>query len=193
MTSSTSTSPTDFASLRDHFLIAMPVIDRGFFSRSLTYICEHSEDGAMGIVVNQLVGVDLSDMFEHLDIEPTACVDRPVLAGGPVATDHGFVLHNGPPEWEGSQAVTAEICVTGSRDILQAIAAGQGPQDYLVALGYAGWSPGQLESEMTENSWLTVPADRHILFDEEAPDRLAAAGQKLGIDIDLLSAQAGHA
>ena len=193
MTSSTSTSPTDFASLRDHFLIATPVIDRGFFSRSLTYICEHSEDGAMGIVVNQLLGVDLSDMFEHLDIESIACVDGPVLAGGPVATDHGFVLHNGPPEWEGSQAVTAEICVTGSKDILQAIAAGLGPQDYLVALGYAGWSPGQLESEMTENSWLTVPADRHILFDEEAPDRLAAAGQKLGIDIDLLSAQAGHA
>ena len=184
------TSPT---SLRDHFLIATPVIDSGFFNRSLTYICEHTEEGAMGIVVNQFLGVELSDMLEHLEIEPVTCADMPVLAGGPVATDHGFVLHGGPAEWEGSQAVTPEVCVTGSRDILQAIASGAGPQDYLVALGYAGWSAGQLESEMAENSWLTVPADHRILFHYEATDRLAAAGQTLGIDIDLLSADAGHA
>ena len=184
------TSPT---SLRNHFLIATPVIDSGFFNRSLTYICEHSEEGAMGIVVNQFLGVELSDMLEHLEIEPVTCADMPVLAGGPVATGHGFVLHGGPAEWEGSQAVTHEVCVTGSRDILQAIASGTGPRDYLVALGYAGWSAGQLESEMAENSWLTVPADHRILFHCAATDRLAAAGQTLGIDIDLLSAVAGHA
>ena len=147
----------------------------------------------MGIVVNQFLGVDLSDMLEHLEIEPVTCADMPVLAGGPVATDHGFVLHGGPAEWEGSQVVAPEVCITGSRDVLQAIASGKGPQDYLIALGYAGWSAGQLESEMAENSWLTVPADHRILFHCEAADRLAAAGQTLGIDVDLLSADAGHA
>ena len=147
----------------------------------------------MGIVVNHFLRVDLSDMLQHLEIKPVTCADMPVLAGGPVATDHGFVLHDGPAEWEGSQAVTPEVSITRSRDVLQAIASGKGPRHYLVALGYAGWSAGQLESEMAENSWLTVPADQHILFHCETSERLAAAGQKLGIDIDLLSAEAGHA
>ena len=148
----------------------------------------------MGIVVNQCLDVELSDMLSHLDIEiSSACPERSILAGGPVATDHGFVLHRGEPQWEGSQPVTDEISLTGSRDILCAIAAGEGPEDYLVALGYAGWSAGQLEAEMAENSWLTVQADLDILFRSAAEDRLAAAGRRLGIDIDLLSTEAGHA
>jgi putative transcriptional regulator len=110
-----------------------------------------------------------------------------------VATDHGFVLHRGEPNWEGSQPVTDEMSLTGSRDILCAIAAGEGPKDYLVALGYAGWYAGQLEAEMAENSWLTVQADLDILFRSAAEDRLTAAGRQLGIDIDLLSTEAGHA
>ena len=110
-----------------------------------------------------------------------------------MATDHGFVLHRGEPQWEGSQSVTDDISLTGSRDILCAIAAGEGPEDYLVALGYAGWSAGQLEAEMAENSWLTVQADLDILFRHVAEDRLTAAGRHLGIDIDLLSTEAGHA
>ena len=110
-----------------------------------------------------------------------------------MASDHGFVLHRGEPLWEGSQPVTDEISLTGSRDVLCAIAAGEGPKDYLVALGYAGWSAGQLEAEMAKNSWLTVQADIDILFRSAAEDRLTAAGRKLGIDIDLLSTESGHA
>ena len=148
----------------------------------------------MGIVVNHCLDVGLSDMLIHLDIEiSSACPATSSLAGGPVATDHGFVLHRGEPQWEGSQSVTDDISLTGSRDILLAIAAGEGPEDYLVALGYAGWSAGQLEAEMAENSWLTVQADLDILFRHLAEDRLTAAGRHLGIDIDLLSTEAGHA
>jgi putative transcriptional regulator len=180
-------------SLRGHFLIATPVIGSGFFNRSLTYLCEHNSEGAMGIVVNHCLEVSLTEMLEHLDIETTISPDIPVLAGGPVATDHGFVLHRGSAEWEGSQPVTDTVCLTGSQDLLRAIAAGEGPDDYLVALGYAGWASGQLESEMAENSWLTVLADDDILFRHDAAGRLAAAGRQLGIDIDLLSAEVGHA
>ena len=148
----------------------------------------------MGIVINQHLELALSDMPEHLDIEsishPRA---RPVLAGGPVGTEQGFVLHRGDPEWEGSQAVGEDLSLTTSRDILCALALGDGPEDYLVALGYAGWGPGQLEQEVSGNSWLTVPADRGILFQVATNDKLTAAGKQLGIDIDLLTAQAGHA
>ncbi|MEK9791541.1 MAG: YqgE/AlgH family protein [Halieaceae bacterium] len=193
MMSGSSTERSDSHSLSGHFLIATPVIDSGFFNRSLTYLCQHSTEGAMGIVVNQPLGLDLADMLAHLEIESSEGAGTPVLAGGPVATDHGFVLHRGPADWEGSQAVNSSICLTGSRDILQAIACGTGPREYLVALGYAGWSPGQLESEMAENSWLSVAADEDILFHHDVAERLAAAGQQLGIDVDLLSAEAGHA
>ena len=188
------TSTSSSALLRGHFLIATPVIGSGFFNRSLTYICDHTDQGAMGIVVNQCLEIGLVDMLTHLDIEATsACPDSLILAGGPVATDHGFVLHRGEPCWEGSQSINDEVSLTGSRDVLCAIAAGEGPQEYLVALGYAGWAPGQLEAEMAENSWLTVHADLSVLFETSADDRLGAAGRQLGIDIDLLSAEAGHA
>ena len=175
-------------------MIATPVIGSGFFNRSLTYICDHTDQGTMGIVVNQCLEIGLIDMLAHLDIEATPeCLDPFILAGGPVATDHGFVLHRGKPNWEGSQSIDDEISLTGSRDVLCAIAAGEGPSDYLVALGYAGWAPGQLEAEMAENSWLTVQADVSVLFEVAVDDRLGAAGRQLGIDIDLLSAEAGHA
>ena len=188
------TSTSSSALLRGHFLIATPVIGSGFFNRSLTYICDHTDQGAMGIVVNQCLEIGLVDMLTHLDIEATsACPDSLILAGGPVATDHGFVLHRGEPSWEGSQSINDEVSLTGSRDVLCAIAAGEGPQEYLVALGYAGWAPGQLEAEMAENSWLTVKADLKVLFEISADHRLGAAGRQLGIDIDLLSAEAGHA
>ena len=175
-------------------LIATPVIGSGFFNRSLTYLCHHDASGAMGIVINQHLDLALSDMLEHLDIESISDLsDCPVLAGGPVGTEQGFVLHRGGPEWEGSQSVGEDLCLTTSRDILCALALGDGPEDYLVALGYAGWGPGQLEQEVSGNSWLTVPADQSILFQVATNDKLTAAGQQLGIDIDLLTAQAGHA
>ena len=188
------TATCDEGSYQGQLLIATPVIGSGFFNRSLTYLCHHDADGAMGIVINQHLDLALSDMLEHLDIETVSDLsDCPVLAGGPVGTEQGFVLHRGGPKWEGSRAVGEDLSLTTSRDILCALAVGDGPQDYLVALGYAGWGPGQLEEEVSGNSWLTVPADRRILFQVAADDKLAAAGQQLGIDIDLLTAQAGHA
>lgn len=181
-------------SFQGQFLIATPVIGSGFFNRSLTYLCHHDADGAMGIVINQYLDLALSDMLEHLDIESVRDLsDCQVLAGGPVGTEQGFVLHRGGPTWEGSQSVGEDLSLTTSRDILCALALGDGPEDYLVALGYAGWGPGQLEQEVSGNSWLTVPADRGILFHVDAGDKLAAAGRQLGINIDLLTAQAGHA
>ena len=188
------TGTCDEGSYQGQFLIATPVIGSGFFNRSLTYLCHHDVDGAMGIVINQHLDLALSDLLEHLDIETVSDLsDYQVLAGGPVGTEQGFVLHRGGPKWEGSRAVGEDLSLTTSRDILCALAVGDGPQDYLVALGYAGWGPGQLEEEVSGNSWLTVPADRRILFQVAADDKLAAAGQQLGIDIDLLPAQAGHA
>ena len=188
------TGTCDEGSYQGQFLIATPVIGSGFFNRSLTYLCHHDADGAMGIVINQHLDLALSDLLEHLDIETVSDLsDYQVLAGGPVGTEQGFVLHRGGPKWEGSRAVGEDLSLTTSRDILCALAVGDGPQDYLVALGYAGWGPGQLEEEVSGNSWLTVPADRRILFQVAANDKLAAAGQQLGIDIDLLTAQAGHA
>jgi len=188
------TGTCDEGSYQGQFLIATPVIGSGFFNRSLTYLCHHDADGAMGIVINQHLDLALSDLLEHLDIETVSDLsDYQVLAGGPVGTEQGFVLHRGGPKWEGSRAVGGDLSLTTSRDILCALAVGDGPQDYLVALGYAGWGPGQLEEEVSGNSWLTVPADRRILFQVAANDKLAAAGQQLGIDIDLLTAQAGHA
>jgi len=188
------TGTCDEGSYQGQFLIATPVIGSGFFNRSLTYLCHHDAEGAMGIVINQHLDLALSDMLEHLDIETVSDLsDYQVLAGGPVGTEQGFVLHRGGPKWEGSRAVGEDLSLTTSRDILCALAVGDGPQDYLVALGYAGWGPGQLEEEVSGNSWLTVPADRRILFQVAADDKLAAAGQQLGIDIDLLTAQAGHA
>jgi putative transcriptional regulator len=188
------TGTCDEGSYQGQLLIATPVIGSGFFNRSLTYLCHHDADGAMGIVINQHLDLALSDLLEHLDIETVSDLsDYQVLAGGPVGTEQGFVLHRGGPKWEGSRAVGEDLSLTTSRDILCALAVGDGPQDYLVALGYAGWGPGQLEEEVSGNSWLTVPADRRILFQVAADDKLAAAGQQLGIDIDLLTAQAGHA
>jgi putative transcriptional regulator len=180
--------------LRGHFLIATPAIHRGFFNRSLTYLCQHDEGGAMGIVVNQRLDITFIEMAQYLAIPTDSEMpDFPILAGGPISNDHGFVLHGPTGEWEGSQAVCHDISLTTSRDILCALAAGKGPEECLVALGYAGWAPGQLEAEIADNSWLTVAADRQTLFHSDTSQKLAEAGRKLGIDIDLLTASAGHA
>jgi len=186
--------PRSSDSLRDHLLIATPALSEGFFARSVTYICEHGESGAMGIVINQPLEVELAEIMEHLDIEVTEPLgDQTVLAGGPVQIDHGFILHRPKGEWEASLKVSDEVWLSTSRDILAAIASGAGPEDHLIALGYAGWGPGQLEEELAENSWLTVAADPGILFNTPSEDRLMAAGKHLGIDIRLMSGEAGHA
>ena len=181
--------------LRDHFLLAMPGLSEGIFSHSITYICEHGESGAMGIVINQPLDLSVEEIFEHLQIIPTRDFsDIPVMAGGPVQIDHGFVLHRDKSTaWEASLKVTDEITLTTSRDILRAIARDKGPAEHLIALGYAGWSAGQLEHELAENSWLTLPASSDIIFSTPADQRQAAAAAMLGIDMNLISGEAGHA
>ena len=181
--------------LRDHFLLAMPCLSEGIFSHSITYICEHGESGAMGIIINQPLDLSLEEIFEHLQISARHdFTDSPVMAGGPVQIDHGFVLHrNCDKTWEASLKVTTEITLTTSRDILRAIANEEGPSDHLIALGYAGWAAGQLEQELAENSWLTLPANSDIIFSTPADQRMGAAAASLGIDMNLISAAAGHA
>ena len=181
--------------LKDHFLLAMPGLSEGIFSHSITYICEHGESGAMGIVINQPLDLSIGEIFEHLQITSEQDFsNEPVMAGGPVQIDHGFVLHRQCADrWEASLKVTEEITLTTSRDILRAIAREEGPEEHLIALGYAGWSAGQLEQELTENSWLTLPANSDIIFSTPATDRLGAAAALLGIDMNLISVQAGHA
>ncbi len=181
-------------SLRDHFLLAMPGLNAGLFSGSITYICEHGEAGAMGLVINQPLDLTLAEIFEHLDIAVAPnFADRTVLAGGPVQVDHGFVLHpDDEHSWDCTLRVTDRMRLTTSQDVLRAIAAGDGPVDYLIALGYAGWSAGQLEEEIASNSWLTLPADHRIIFDTPIEQRVSAAASLLGVDMNLMSAQAGH-
>jgi len=181
--------------LRDHFLLAMPGLSEGIFSHSITYICEHGESGAMGIVINQPLDLSVAEIFEHLQITPRQDFSEiPVMAGGPVQIDHGFVLHRRcQKNWEASLKVTSDITLTTSRDILRAIADDSGPQEHLIALGYAGWAAGQLEQELAENSWLTLPANSDIIFSTPSEQRLGAAAAQLGIDMNLISGEAGHA
>lgn len=181
-------------SLRNHFLIAMPGLKDPLFSKSVTYICDHSPEGAMGIVINQPLNISLAEVFDQLELENTSDLGKcPVLAGGPVNVQRGFVLHRDEGQWESTMKITQEVNLTASRDIVAAIANDKGPKNAQFALGYAGWSPGQLEEEITANSWLTLPADISIIFDVPIVERWAAASKHLGIDLNLISATAGHA
>nr|WP_218962983.1 YqgE/AlgH family protein [Iodobacter sp. BJB302] len=178
-----------------HFLIAMPSLVDPIFSRALTFVCEHNERGAMGVIVNRPLGMTLSSLFEQIDIE----LHRPDMAalsvhfGGPVQTDRGFVLHTPLGSWQSSLAVSDEMGLSTSRDVLQALGDGEGPDQVFLTLGYAGWDAGQLENEIAQNSWLTVEADPKIIFDLPPEARYAAALGLLGIDIAMLSKEAGHA
>jgi len=178
----------------NHFLIAMPALEDPNFFHSVTYICEHNDQGAMGIVINHPTDLSLGTVLEHMEIEADeAAAAVPVYHGGPVQTDRGFVLHQPPGQWSSSMAVAEGVQVTTSRDILEALARHEGPQDYLVALGYAGWGEGQLEQEIADNAWLTTPADPDILFRLPVEQRWQAAAARLGVDLSLLSGDAGHA
>jgi len=181
--------------LTHHFLIAMPSMTDPNFARSLTYICEHNEQGALGVVVNRPIDMTLRALFEQIEI-PLLDDERgqmPVYFGGPVQVDRGFVLHRPAGEWQSTLAIRGDIGLTTSRDILQAVGEGRGPGQLLVSLGYAGWAPGQLEQELTQNSWLTVGADLDLVFSLPAEQRLPAAMQLLGIDLTRLSDEVGHA
>ncbi|MCB1737972.1 MAG: YqgE/AlgH family protein [Gammaproteobacteria bacterium] len=181
--------------LDNHFLIAMPALSDPNFSRTVTYLCEHNEDGAMGLVINRPLEITLDEIFKHMgigDADPVVAA-APIYLGGPVQPERGFVLHSPVGEWESTMRVTDDIGVTTSQDVLRAMAAGKGPKHALVALGYAGWGTGQLEAEMIDNAWLSVPAHAAIIFEMPAEQRWRAAAASLGIDLDRLSSDAGHA
>jgi putative transcriptional regulator len=181
--------------LSNQFLIAMPTLADPNFYQTVTYISEHNASGALGLVINRPLSLTLGQLLEHLDLS-TQRVDLaalPIYQGGPVQPEQGFVLHSPLGHWGATLRVTDQIGITTSRDILQAVACGEGPDDLLVTLGYAGWGPGQLEQELAENAWLSGPADPDILFRTHSDRRWLAAAALLGIDLNLLSADAGHA
>jgi putative transcriptional regulator len=180
-------------SLRDHFLIAMPGMQDSAFAHSVTYICEHTDKGAMGIVINNAMPLFVRDIFTQMELtDETGIGNQIVYAGGPVQIERGFVLHSGDMEWQSTLKISPRISLTASRDIIEALANGSGPHEYLIALGYAGWGEGQLEAEVAANSWLTVPADSAIIFNTPHEQRWTAAAQPLGIDLNLISSVAGH-
>ncbi len=181
-------------SLRDHFLLAMPCLEDTYFSNTLTYICEHNESGALGLVINRSLDLTLADIFRHLDMDclREGCESIPILCGGPVQEDRGFVLHPSGDRWECTLPVSEGVSLTTSQDILTAMAGNGGPEDTLVALGYAGWGAGQLEEELAANAWLSAPADTDILFHTPMEKRLHTAATRLGIDYRLISPEIGH-
>ena len=181
--------------LHQQKLRAMPAMDDPNFSRSVTLLCQHNEDGAIGITINRQSEYTLGELFLHLNIscEDTSTSSLLVLEGGPVNPDRGFVIHTPMEGFDSSLKINEDIMVTTSRDVIAAIAEGKGPQQFQVALGYAGWSDGQLESEMRENAWLSVPADKGILFESALKNRWEKAVGILGINISDLHGVGGHA
>ncbi len=184
--------PDQFANLQHHFLIAMPQMLDPNFSGTLTYLCEHNEQGAMGIIVNRPSEFALGDILEQLDIDLDT-PDQAIYVGGPVQLERGFILHTDPRDWQSTLDIAEGIRLSTSKDILAAIAAGEGPDDYLIALGYAGWGAGQLEQELSENAWLTCRANEDVLFHTDNDAKLAKALAILGITPNQLSNQTGHA
>ena len=191
---------SDILSLTNHFLIAMPNLNDPNFEQSVSYICEHNNEGAMGIVINRPMDLSFADLCEQLEIEITDMdtLTYPIFDGGPVEMDHGFILHTPLGEWESTLAVTKKVGLTMSQDIIQAIADGydsdnKPPEHFIITLGYAGWSEDQIEDEIAENVWLNVPATNDILFNTATDKRWTAAAALLGIDLQQLSSDIGHA
>jgi len=185
----------DSQHLTNQFLIAMPGLEDPNFFHSVTYICEHNDQGALGLVINRPLDMQLGEILQHIKLQHSEPEARQIQVhlGGPVQQDRGFVLREPLGEWEATLKVTDRIGITSSIDILQAIAKNEGPERSLITLGYAGWGAGQLEQEMAENAWLSGPADPDILFNSPDEERWKAAAASLGVDLDLLSGEAGHA
>jgi putative transcriptional regulator len=182
-------------SLKNHFLLAMPGLRDPNFSRSVVYICEHSQDGAMGLIINQELNIPVNAIFRQLDLDyHDGCGDNLILDGGPVARDRGFILHPASTQrWESTVDISDEVSLTASKDILSDIAVGKGPQHALIALGYSSWDAGQLEQELTTNSWLTIPAKSAIIFNTQCGKRADVAAASIGIKLNMLSMDIGHA
>lgn len=181
--------------LSDQFLIAMPAMADPSFAKALIYICEHNEQGALGIIINRPISLTLGELFEQIKVplEQPDLKNLPVHFGGPVQTDRGFVLHDPIGRWQSTLAINEKVGLTTSKDILQAVGEGLGPHNIFVSLGYSGWEPGQLEHELAQNAWLSLASSEHILFEMPAEERLFAAMHLLGVDYATLSEDAGHA
>ncbi|MCU6434706.1 YqgE/AlgH family protein [Undibacterium sp. Jales W-56] len=198
-TAGSDTSSDTTLNLTNHFLIAMPAMHDPIFGGTVIYLCEHNQRGAMGLVINRPTDMTLAGLFDRIDLQLEIIPDshpmrqQPVMFGGPVQDDRGFVLHAPAGKFSSSLKVTDQIAFTTSRDVLEAVALGDGPAQVLVSIGYAGWSAGQLEQEIGANGWLTVAADARIMFDLPIEDRFTAAIKLLGIDPTMLAADAGHA
>ena len=181
--------------LTNQLLIAMPTLRDPNFARGVTFLCQHGEDGAMGLMINRLSEYRLGDVLAQMNMssELPEVIDAPVLIGGPMQPERGFVLHSPQGEWESSFRISDRLSVTTSRDILVAMAAGEGPRHAIVTLGYSGWSPGQLEQELRDNAWLTAPASEEVLFTTPLEERWEAAANIVGVNLIQLTSYAGHA
>jgi putative transcriptional regulator len=184
--------------LANHFLIAMPSIQDPVFGGTVVYVCEHNDKGVLGVVINKPTDMTMETLFDRVDLKlaeglRATVVDEPIMFGGPVQDDRGFVLHSPGGRYSSSLTVTDDVSFTTSIDVLEAVANGGGPARMLVSIGYAGWSPGQLEEEISRNGWLTVGADARVLFDLPIEERYTAAIKLLGIDPFMLTTEAGHA
>lgn len=193
--SSQEESTSSSYNLTGHFLIAMPSLNDDFFNHAVTYICEHDDTGSFGIIINQKTDITLKQVAKEMNISGKKDYDenQSVFFGGPVDQGRGFILHRPPGDWQSSLKVNDSIALTTSKDILQAIVNNQGPADSIVALGYAGWAAGQLDNEIARNTWLSCPADEQIIFDTPIEERWQAAAKLIGVDLSLLSNDAGHA
>lgn len=182
--------------LNNQFLIAMPNLADTNFSHTVSYLCQHNAEGALAIVINRPTGMTLVNIFDQMGIETSfqEIQQIPVYAGGPVQQERGFIIHNtdSSMHWDSSIAISDSTTLTSSRDILEAIAKKEGPEHYLIALGYAGWGAGQLEKEILSNAWLNTPYDQNILYHTPVKQRWIAAANQLGIDINQLTSPAGH-
>ncbi|MGY1458964.1 MULTISPECIES: YqgE/AlgH family protein [unclassified Luteimonas] len=181
--------------LANQLLVALPSLADPHFARTVSLLCQHDANGAMGVVVNRRSDYTLGEIFSQMGIacENGALCATPVLAGGPVHPERGFVIHDGDHGWDSSLTVADGLRVTTSRDVLEAMARGDGPERAVVALGCAGWSAGQLDAELVENSWLTVPSDDEILFALPLDARWQAAAGRIGVDLAHMPGYAGHA
>ncbi|MDA3869672.1 MAG: YqgE/AlgH family protein [Gammaproteobacteria bacterium] len=183
------------ANLTSHFVIAMPSLMDANFNQTVTYICEHNEDGAFGVVINRKSDITFDDIIFHMDIAPHTrhTPHENIYHGGPMQQDRGFILHQSTGKWASSLKINEQLTLTTSRDVLEAIACNEGPEQAIITLGYAGWASGQQEQDMANNAWLSCPADEQIIFEVPAEQRWQAAADLLGIDLQLLSHEAGHA
>jgi putative transcriptional regulator len=191
----TKASKKSISSLKNYFLLAMPGLNDPNFAQSVVYICEHNADGAMGLIINQQLDIPVKAIFDQLELSYLdECGNSLIFDGGPVQRDRGFILHSSvEQQWESTVAIGDDISLTASKDILTDIALGKGPTNALITLGYSSWEAGQLEQELTQNSWLTIPADSAIIFHTDCAKRAGAAASTIGLDLAMLSHDAGHA